>query len=232
MALHPLYLSEEVCPLHPEWRGKRFPLSGECIMCARPAVFMETYRKERREKSEAARERRIAARTEGSLHYLGKLCSKHPELMGKRYVSTAGCVGCSRSRTSGASAESAAVRANRAAAKESKQPYYLGSVCSKHRELQGARHTVSGNCVGCQSEARKRKLGNKAPSADTPHRYHGVLCDKHPKEKGLRYKANNLCVACARERAKEQYERQKVKRNKEEVVRVLEAQRQLPDDRS
>ena len=220
MALHPLYLSKEICPEHPWLRGARYPVTGECVMCARPSVFMETYRKERREKAEAARERRMAARTEGTRFYLGKVCGKHPELLGKRYVSTTQCVGCSR--RSASSAESAVVRANRAAAKESKQPYYLGSVCDKHPELQGARYTSTGHCVGCQSEARKRKYGNKAPSADNPHRHHGELCDKHPRERGLRYISNNLCVACARERAKEQYERKKAKRNKEEVERVLD----------
>lgn len=280
MVLHPLYLSKEVCPEHQWLQGQRYPVTGECILCARPAVFMETYRKERRARAKAAwdtRHSRRRAEIEGSPYYRGKVCAKHPELLGRRHLVSGRCVGCQPSCP--APGEAAAVRANLKAARESNQPFYQGAVCVKHPEIEGRRYTSSGHCVGCQRREghpeypafhktrRKAALEGgqlyyigkwckkhpelqgaryasngccygcvnqrtkPAPPADNPNRYRGELCDKHPKEKGLRYKANNLCVACARERAKAQYERQKAKRNKEEVARVLEAQRQKPDER-
>lgn len=167
MALHPLYLSKEICPLHPELNGERYPASGECTKCMTPAIFMQTYEKKGGKRYSESGTARAAAKLEGNLTYFGKVCDKHPDLVGRRY-------------------------------------------------------TVSGSCTSCANQRKSKK----ASSADNPHRYHGELCDRHPEEKGLRYRANNTCVACARERAKAHYERQKAKRNKEEVQRVIDRRSQ------
>jgi hypothetical protein len=128
----------------------------------------------------------IGARKTGH-YYFGKVCSKHPELKGKRHVGS-GCITCmALSR------------------KESRQrrmfqqgtTTYLGRICAEHPELAGKRWTASDICVEC-FRLRRKEADRKRKEKHSTTTYFGSVCRNHPEFKGKRWTATNHCVECQR----------------------------------
>ena len=85
--------------------------------------------------------------------YIGKVCEKHPELGGERYVRGRHCPKCN--------CES---HAKLILKRKSEGPSYFGKICIKHPELNGERTSVGGHCLPCErtrSAARRKQRTEK-----------------------------------------------------------------------
>lgn len=80
----------KVCAKHPELEGLRYG-SGNCVPCSKERA--QRWERENAERAKAGRRRRYAAKPSAG-QYLGKVCTKHPDLNGLRVRS--GCVLCQR----------------------------------------------------------------------------------------------------------------------------------------
>jgi hypothetical protein len=150
----------------------------------------------------------------GAKHFIGKICRRHPELGGKRYLSGS-CTGCTadRARAWRARRSKTCIRQLMPNTKASR---YYGEPCRRHRWLNGLRYKSGHNCVECErvrGAERRAAARNKSPSS-TPKRtrarsaalkagkrfYQGTPC-LHGHGKGgtnLRFTASGSCVACHR----------------------------------
>jgi 5-methylcytosine-specific restriction endonuclease McrA len=93
------------------------------------------------------------ARALGLSRYFGKVCAKHPELEGERWVGSHNCVGGHKETNP------------RIQAKVQKLKRYFGKVCAKHPELRGERWTDGCRCVGCGRDKDKKRVRTPAQRA-------------------------------------------------------------------
>lgn len=194
-----------ICPKHPELQGECTPM-GVCKGCyPRPGEFVRLYNEEQR----AGRVRRREALAAGDTFYSGKLCWKHPELLGKRYTVDGHCCGCSKQYKP----------------KAGKLKQYRGDICRHHPEQLGLRHVNNHQCVICSPSASKSFEVRQAVRERKSNglRYNGEICPQHPELDGLRYTSNYACVKCALERVKRSQAKAKARKLQAEIDAVKDS---------
>ncbi len=82
-----------VCEYHPDLVGERFTLNSACPGC-RSDKSKRTVAARKAGEAAVKADARDRARLAGDIKYVGKVCVKHPELKGLRYVTTCLCPTC------------------------------------------------------------------------------------------------------------------------------------------
>lgn len=94
--------------------------------------------------------------------YVGKTCTKHPDLGGLRHKTSRTCVGChrdlnyaSRKRARAKLAEMAIAIGRPLVNPAVSGPHHIGAICALHPELMGARRKDY-YCIQCNRDRQER----------------------------------------------------------------------------
>ena len=135
------------CPKHPSGRGLRYRSTSNCVWCC-----LERSRKQRSRKRGGDDD--VKWRVDGKT-YIGKICVRHPDLIGLRHVRDYSCVECRRER-------------NRAKSQKQSSPLApweaLGDPVKRNEynrrldaEIQAARR-LSAELFGAERERRRLRM--------------------------------------------------------------------------
>lgn len=139
-----------------------------------------------------------------SVRYIGKVCERHPQLMGERR--NGNCPSCMRERA--------------------RDPEYRKRqrATPAHRRKVRKWREANWECFSEAKVARNAALRAKSKEiALSPNRHWGRACRKHPELKGERYLQSKNCVGCAREHQSERSRTPEYRARKSARAKTLEA---------
>lgn len=87
----PKWLHGKRCETHPYLSGLRFAATGNCVHCEDPLEIIPCDMTRVHHSSHAS-----PGVFNPKTQYLGEVCTKHPELKGKRFRCNNKCLGCNR----------------------------------------------------------------------------------------------------------------------------------------